>query len=73
MSKVEDYRKKMFRVSWEDTEERSTMCEDCLDIQLIRSPHQIVYYFEDRDAERFGDCIDCDVCGHEEDYSLEEE
>lgn len=68
MVKVEDYRKAMFRVIWEDGEERSTLCEDCLDIQLIRSPHQIVDYFEDTDAKRFGDIIDCDACGHEEDY-----
>lgn len=73
MAKVEVYRKKMFRVAWEDSEDHSTLCENCLDEQLIRSPHQIIHYWEDKDAIKFGDLIDCDVCGHEEDYMNEEE
>lgn len=74
MVKVEVYRKKMFRCIWEDTEDRSTLCEDCLDRQLEMHPARIIDYFEDKDSKRFGDIVECGICGHEEDYyTIEEE
>lgn len=72
MAKVEDYHKKMFRVLWQD-EDRSTLCEDCLDRHLEMHPEEVVDYFEDMDAAMFGDIAECDVCGHEENYGTEEE
>jgi hypothetical protein len=73
VSKVEDYHKKMFRVIWEDTEDRSTLCEDCLDMWLIKNPNQIIDYFEDKESKRFGEIVECDVCGFESPTDEDEE